>query len=154
MNPIQQWPGEIPIHSLYTAGVGGQIFFSALKDRGELIGTRCATCAQVYLPARLFCERCFAELSELVSIKPEGTIKSFTMVYVDRDHEPLRPPVGLALVQLDGATTFLLHKLLNVMDPSQIAIGDRVTLVLKAAPERSGSILDIEGFLRIDHPGS
>jgi uncharacterized protein len=153
MNQMRQWPGEIPIHSLYTAGVGGQIFFSALKDRGELVGTRCAGCAQVYLPARLFCERCFAELSEQVSIKPEGTIKSFTIAYVDRENQPLRPPVGLALVQLDGASTLLLHKLLNVIDPSQIVIGDRVGLVLKAETERSGSILDIEGF-RIIHLGT
>lgn len=153
MNQMRQWPGEIPIHSLYTAGVGGQIFFSALKDRGELVGTRCGGCAQVYLPARLFCERCFAELSEQVSIKPEGTIKSFTIAYVDRENQPLRPPVGLALVQLDGASTLLLHKLLNVIDPSQIVIGDRVGLVLKAETERLGSILDIEGF-RIIHLGT
>jgi uncharacterized OB-fold protein len=146
MNPITKWRGEIPIQSLYTAGVGGQIFFTALKNRGELLGTRCAPCGQVYLPARLFCERCFAELTEQVAVKLEGTIKSFTILHPDRDEEKRREPLAMALVQLEGATTVLLHKLLNVSNPSQIAIGDRVSIVLKPEAQRTGSILDIEGF--------
>ncbi|MGH7930583.1 MAG: Zn-ribbon domain-containing OB-fold protein [Candidatus Binatia bacterium] len=154
MNQITKWHGEIPIQSLYTAGVGGQIFFTALKNRGELLGTRCAPCGQVYLPARLFCERCFAELAEQVSVKLEGIIKSFTIVYVNRDNEQLPQPLALALVQLDGATTFFLHKLLNVSDASQITIGDRARIVLKPEAERRGSILDIEGFRVLNNSGS
>jgi uncharacterized OB-fold protein len=154
VNAIRKWRSEIPIQSLYTAGVGGQIFFSALKDRGALVGTRCAACLQIYLPARLFCERCFAELTEQVSVKPEGRIQSFAIAHLDRNNNPLRPPLALALVQLDGATTVLLHKLLDVSDPSQIAIGDRVTIVLKPEIERKGSMLDIEGFRVVDRVGS
>jgi len=146
MNQVPKWRGEIPIQSLYTAGAGGQIFFSALKERGELLGTRCAPCGQVYLPARLFCERCFAELTEQTKVSLQGVIKSFTITYVDRDNQKLQTPVALALVQLDGATTFFVHKLLDVSDASQITIGDRVAVVLKPEGQRSGSILDIEGF--------
>jgi hypothetical protein len=133
--------------------VGGQVFFTALKTRGELLGTRCAPCSQVYAPARLFCERCFAELTEQVPVGPAGVIKSFTIAYVDPLNQRLEQPVALALVQLDGATTVLLHKLLGVSEASRITIGDRVSIVLKPATERSGSMLDIEGFCVIDHPG-
>jgi len=140
------WYGEIPITSLYTAGVGGQIFFKALKEKGKLVGTRCGACAQVYLPARLFCERCFAELTEEVRIKPEGTLKSFTFCYVDRDGGRLERPLALALAQLVGATTLFLHRLLNVTDPSHVRIGSRVKMVIKPKSKRTGSILDIEGF--------
>ena len=154
MNDIRKWHCEIPIQSLYSAGVGGQIFFTALKTGGELMGTRCAPCSQVYLPARLFCERCFAELTERVVVGPEGVIKSFTIAYVDPDSERLQQPVALALVQLDGATTVLLHTLLGVSEASRIAIGDRVSIVLKPETERSGSMLDIEGFRVIDHSRS
>jgi uncharacterized OB-fold protein len=139
-----KWHREIPIQSLYTAGVGGQIFFAALKERGELVGTRCAPCAQVYLPARLFCERCFAELTEQVSVGPQGIIKSFT--FTDVRGEPVSAQSALALVQLDGATTVFLHRLLDVEDPATVKIGDRVAAVIKPVAERSGSILDIEGF--------
>lgn len=140
------WRGEIPITSLYTAGVAGQIFLEALKERGELVGTRCAACRQVYVPSRMFCERCFAELTEKVQVKPEGSIQSFTFSYVDHDEKRLKAPLVLALVQLDGATALFLHRLLHVTEPSQVLIGARVKAVIKPKSKRTGSILDIEGF--------
>lgn len=140
------WRGEIPLESLYTAGLGGQIFLEALKERGELVGTRCGRCKQVYVPARIFCEQCFAELSEPVSAKPEGILISFTFSYLDHDGRRLEKPLALATVQLEGATTVLLHRLLGVTDPAGVRIGARVRAVVKPKPKRIGSILDIEGF--------
>jgi len=140
------WLGEIPIRSSYTAGVGGQIFFEALKERGELVGTRCAACNQVYLPARQFCERCFAELTERVKVRPEGIIRSFTFCAIDHDGRDLVEPLVLALVQLEGSTTTFLHRLLKVRQPSQVSIGGRVKVMIKPKAKRTGSILDIEGF--------
>ena len=143
---ITKWRGAIPIASLYTAGTGGQIFFTALKERGELVGTRCGPCHQVYVPARCFCERCFAALVDEVKVELSGTVKSFSICHLDHENLPLQHPVAFALVQLDGATTVLLHRLLDVEDPSRVAIGSRVTTVIKAKAKRTGSILDIEGF--------
>jgi len=140
------WPGAIPLTSLYTAGVGGQIFFDALKQHGKLIGTRCRPCKQVYLPARCFCERCLGAVTEQVEVKPTGRLVSYTICHVDRDRRPLRRPRALALVQLDGATTVLLHYLLEVTGPDQISIGRRVEVIIKPKRQRTGSILDIEGF--------
>ena len=146
-NPeIKNLRGEIPIHSLYTAGVGGQLFFRALKEKGELVGTRCRPCKQVYLPARRFCERCFAELTDEIRVAPEGIVRGFTFCYVDHDGRRLKQPSGLALVQLEGATTLLLHRLLDVDDPAHLSIGSRVKVVIKPKTKRTGSILDIEGF--------
>jgi uncharacterized OB-fold protein len=143
---VPVWYGEIPLESFYTAGLGGQVFFEALKARGELVGTRCSACRQVYVPARAFCERCFAELTEQVKVEPEGTLASFTFSTMDRDGRALPEPQALALVRLEGATTFLLHRLLNVSGPGQVTIGARVKAVIKPKAKRTGSILDIEGF--------
>src|ERR671918_656064 len=93
---LRSWPGTIPIQSLYTTGVGGQIFFRALKESGELVATRCDACQQVYLPARQFCERCFAELKVQVKLPAQGILKSFTFCSVDRDGAILNPPLVLA----------------------------------------------------------
>jgi uncharacterized OB-fold protein len=144
---IPVWPGEIPLQSFYTAGLGGQIFFEALKKRGELVGTRCEPCKQVYVPARAFCERCFAELTEPVKVKLEGTLASFTFCHLDRDGRRLPKPLALALVRLEGATTLMLHYLLKVSDPVAVKIGARVKAVVKPKAQRTGSILDIEGFI-------
>ncbi len=147
---VAKWRGDIPIKSSYTAGLGGQIFFKALKERGELVGARCAPCKMVYMPARVFCERCFSELAEPVSVKPEGTLKSFSLSYIDQDGGRLKRPVAAALVQLDGATTVMLHRLLDVADASSALIGRRVKAVIRPKSRRTGSILDIEGFRLID----
>ena len=140
------WQGEIPLLSLYTAGTGGQIFLHALKAQGKLIGTRCSGCGQVYVPARSFCERCFAELTEQVEVKRTGRLVSFTIGHVDRDGMQLERPESLALVQLEGATTTMLHRLLGVNDPTEVKIGCQVEAVIKPKAKRIGSILDIEGF--------
>jgi uncharacterized OB-fold protein len=147
---IAKWRGEIPIESLYTAGIGGQRFFKALKEKGELVGTRCRACNQVFVPSRQFCERCFAELTEEVRVPPDGVIKSFSYAYVDHNGRRLKQPVTSALVQLEGATTVMLHRLLDVKDLSRISIGSRVKAVIKPKGKRTGSILDIEGFRLVE----
>jgi hypothetical protein len=95
----------------------------------------------------MFCERCFAELSADVECGPGGMLESFTIGYVGVNGEPLDEPATLGLVRLDGADTVLMHRVLEGEQP--LEIGARVEAVLK--PERTGSILDLEGF-RVDVP--
>jgi uncharacterized protein len=133
--------GELPVAFHYTPGVGNTAFFEALRDRGVLLGSRCSTCGVTYLPARIFCERCFAELEADTECGPGGTLESFTIGYVGIDGEPLDQPDRIGLVKLDGADTVLMHRL---MGDDPWVIGARIEAVLNT--ERTGSILDVEGF--------
>ena len=134
--------GEMPVAFHYTPGVGNAAFFEALRARGAFLGSRCDACGVTYLPARIFCERCFAALGPRVECGPGGVLESFTVAHVDVD-EPLAEAVVAGLVRLDGADTVLLHRLLGDAD---WAIGMRVDAVLRPADDRAGSILDVEGF--------
>lgn len=140
------YPGAIPLASRYTAGAAGQLFFDSLKRRGVLLAARCGSCKLVYFPPRAYCERCFGALGRKVAVQPRGRIVSYTVCYVDRDRAPLRRPRALALVRLDGADTVLLHHLLGVRSPDELAVGSSVTVKIKPKRQRTGSILDIEGF--------
>jgi uncharacterized OB-fold protein len=142
---VRRWPGAIPVRHRYTPGVAGEVFFTALRDRGVLLGSRCEACGYTYVPARLFCERCFAELAADVEVGPSGTLVSFTIGFVGVEGEALDVPVTLGLVQLEGADAVMLHHVLEVGD-RPLEIGERVEVVLRPAGERTGSILDIEGF--------
>jgi uncharacterized OB-fold protein len=122
MSPVRKIPGELPVAFRYTPGVGNTAFFEALADRGVFLGSRCDECGVTYVPARIFCERCFA---------------------VDVDGAPLAEPETIGLVRLDGADTVLLHRLVDAHDPS---IGMRVEAVLRPAEERTASIDDLRGF--------
>ena len=133
--------GELPVAFHYTPGVGNTAFFEALRDRGVLLGSRCVACAFTYLPARIFCERCFGELAADLECGPGGTLESFTIGYVGIDGEPLDEPASIGLVRLDNADTVLMHRLLG---DGPWAIGSRVEAILRAS--RTGSMLDIAGF--------
>ena len=138
---VRKISGELPVAFRYTPGVGNTATLEALRDRGVLLGSRCVSCSFTYFPARMFCERCFGELTADSECGPEGTVESWTVGHVGIDEDPLAEPVTLGLVKLDGADTVLMHLLLGVHGPQ---IGQRVRVRL--APSRGGSILDIGGF--------
>jgi uncharacterized OB-fold protein len=146
---IRYWPGDMPVEHRYTPGVAGEVFFTALRDRGVLLGSRCESCSYTYVPARLFCERCFAELSADTEVGPQGTLVSFTIGFVGIEGEPLDEPETWGLVRLDGADAVLLHRMLDVGD-EPLEIGERVEAVIRNPNSREGSILDIEGFRALE----
>lgn len=144
---IRRWGGDFPVRHRYTPGVAGEVFFAALRDRGVLLGSRCAGCSYTYVPARLFCERCFAELSADVEVGPIGALVSFTIVFAGLEGETLEEPVTIGLVRLVGADAVLMHRIIGAGD-EPLEIGERLEAVLAA--ERTGSILDIEGFRPVE----
>ena len=133
--------GDLPVRFRYTPGVGGTAFFEALRDRGVLLGSHCASCAFTYLPARLFCERCFAELAADTGCGPAGTLESFTVAHMGIDGDSLAEPVTWATVKLDGADTVMVHRLIDIPAPE---IGMQVRAVIRE--QRTASIDDLEGF--------
>ncbi|MEX2204378.1 MAG: Zn-ribbon domain-containing OB-fold protein [Actinomycetota bacterium] len=145
---IRRWDGEFPVRHRYTPGVAGTAFFTALRDRGALLGSRCEACSYTYVPARLFCERCFAELAADTEVGPGGELVSFTIGFVGLEGEPLEEPETIGLVRLDGADSVLVHRVLDADEP--LEIGERVEVVLRPEGEREGMILDIEGFRSAD----
>ncbi len=146
---VRRWPGSIPVAHRYTPGVAGEAFLRALRDRGVILGSRCERCRYTYVPARLFCERCFGELAADVEVGPGGVLRSFTIGFVGLEGEPLDLPVTLGLVQLDGADACLLHVVLG-HSKEPLEIGQRVEAVLRPEGSRTGSILDIEGFRPVE----
>lgn len=135
--------GKVPIRHRYTPGVAGEAFFTALK-KGTFVGSRCESCSITYVPARLFCERCFdGPLDADAEVGPRGTVESFTVGDRGLDGERYDEPRILALIRLDGADTVLVHYL---VDTDELAIGDRVEPVFLPARQRTGSMLDVRGF--------
>lgn len=145
---VRRWDGELPVRHRYTPGVAGTAFFTALRDRGVLLGSRCEVCSYTYVPARLFCERCFAELAADTEVGPGGELVSYTIGFVGLEGEPLEDPETIGLVRLDGADSVLVHRVLDADEP--LEIGERVEVVLRPLGDREGTILDIEGVRSAD----
>jgi uncharacterized OB-fold protein len=142
---VRTLSGAIPVRHRYTPGVAGEAFLAGLRDRGVFLASACEACSLTYVPARLYCERCFGELAADAEVGPEGTLVSSTAVHVDADGRRRPRPLTAALIRLDGATSALLHLLLVDAGPAP-AVGARVRAVFRPPDERTGSILDLLGF--------
>ncbi len=143
VDQLGQWPGEMPVRFLYTVGVAGERFLRELMENGRFLGSRCPACRYTYLPPRLYCERCFAELTDWVEVGPQGTIEALTVAHVGLDGQPLAQPETFALIRLDGADGLLFHRVAAAED---LEIGATVEPVFKRRAARTGSILDIQHF--------
>ena len=143
------WEGDIPITNRYTAGIAGERFFREIKDNARIMGTRCHACDLTYVPATMFCERCFAELDEWVEVPGRGEVFTYTVLYRDLDEKPLDPPALLAYVKLEGANGGLVH-FLGEIEPEQVHIGLEVEAAFKDIAQREGSILDVKYFRPVE----
>jgi len=143
------WRGDLPITSRYTAGIAGERFFREIKDNARFVGTHCQNCDLVYVPAAMFCERCFAELDDWVEVLNRGAVFTYTVLYRDLEGRPLDEPALLAYVKLAGSDGGLVHYLGDV-EPEEVYIGLEVEAVFKEADQREGSILDIRYFRPVE----
>jgi hypothetical protein len=108
-------------------------FFTALGE-GRLLGARCAD-GRVLMPPAEADPTTGRDVEGLVDVGPEGTV-------ICAAHPPSAPeghPGGWALIQLDGATTGLLHR---VFGPA--AAGARVRARFQTPA--TGTYADLEGF--------
>src|SRR5436853_5865792 len=131
--------GNITIPYKWTTGATVGRFLAELKENARLVGARCNGCSKVYVPPADVCGECYKPLDDWVSLTGQGTIIAITNVERTMPWSPMAAPYTLALVQLDGADTNLLH-----LAKPGLKAGDRVSAVFKT--ERTGSLLDIEGF--------
>jgi len=142
---VKHWPGHMETDYVYTHGVAGEKFFSEFKKNGRITGTKCNRCDIVYVPPRMYCERCFEKLEEWIDVGKKGTVHTYTIAYIDMDGCKLKEPTIYAFVKIDGADGGLVHRLCEV-NPEEVKIGMRVEAVFKPKQQREGSINDISYF--------
>lgn len=141
------WPGKIPMNYLYTAGRAGEKFFRTIKDKGAFIGTKCGKCGGVYVPARIFCEKCFERIEgNVVKVPNRGVVHTFTVCHEDYQEKAKAKPSIVALIRLEGTIGGLMHWI-GAVKPEQVHIGMRVKAVFKPKTQRKGGILDIKHFV-------
>jgi uncharacterized OB-fold protein len=117
--------GEWGVWHRYTHGVAGERFFREMADKRQLLGSVCPKCGRTWLPANLYCEECFVEMTQFKPVGDTGTVASFTVLHGSLDEEKLAEPIVAALVTFEGVTGGLLAPLQGVA-PDQVRVGLRV----------------------------
>ncbi|MFX1402867.1 MAG: Zn-ribbon domain-containing OB-fold protein [Promethearchaeota archaeon] len=137
--------GDMECDYIYTAGVAGERFYIALRDEEKLLATHCDKCNITFMPPRMYCDKCFAELANFMEVPSIGVIESYTITYFDRDGQPLPDPEVLAFVKIDKTNGGLIHRI-GEIKPESLKIGTKVTAVFRAKNERKGALTDIKYF--------
>jgi uncharacterized OB-fold protein len=101
------------------------------RDRGHLLGSRCASCGATSWPARAICNRCGSAAIEGVALARTGTLLTYTEVWVERPG--LQPPYILGQVELDDGPLIFTHvrRVVNgrrVPLPVEVVIGEEDAL--------------------------
>jgi uncharacterized OB-fold protein len=139
--PLLEAPLVIEYPFQRTTGPVIGAFLTGLRDQ-RVLGIRGAD-GRVVCPPVEYDPTTGAPLTEMVEVGSQGTVTSWSMVSIDRDDQALAAPHALALVQLDGADTSMLH-VVDVTTSAEIEIGTRVQI--RWADEPQGLITDIACF--------
>ena len=115
-------------------------FFEGLSNQ-QILGTKNGD--NVYVPAAEFDPITYEHLSEFVELPETGTVKSFTWIDQPRKHHLINKPFAFALIQIDGATSSILHMITNCNE-SDIEVGSRVKV--SRSEEKTETIKDISHF--------
>jgi len=142
---IQHWHGHMETDYIYTLGVAGERFFKEIKQNGRIVGAKCRRCGIIYVPPRMYCERCFEKLEDWMDVGRRGTVHTFTIAHVDVDGSKLEVPTMYAMIKIDGTDGGLVHKL-GEIHPDDVKFDMKVEAVLKPKNQRVGSINDIKYF--------
>jgi uncharacterized OB-fold protein len=141
--------GETAQPFRWSAGTYGSKFLTEIRDNKQFWGIKCPRCGKVYVPIRGVCGPCYTEMTELVPVSDEGTLITFSVVsfgFVDPSTGLQRPvPYGYAVIQLDGADSYLIH-FIDETDPEKMKAGMRVKAVFEEDGKRTGSMMDIKHF--------
>lgn len=136
----RHWRGNMNGDFLYTSGVAGERFFTALRDDGAFTGSRCDSCDTTTIPPRIYCENCFSP-TKVVDVEPEITVAHSTVLRLGVAGEALPSPQPRGLVTFAGVVGGLVHNLSEAYPA-----GTRVKPVFRPKGARTGEITDIICF--------
>ncbi len=142
---LSYFEGKIPVNYVYTYGLGLENFFRSIKEKGEFLASKCPECETTYFPCKVFCERCFAEITNNYKVPGTGIVESFTVCHLNMDGSKKETPAVVGLIRIDGAEDCVFVHFLDI-SPEKAKIGMKVKPLLKRKQDRDGSIFDIVGF--------
>jgi uncharacterized OB-fold protein len=137
---LRSWRDQIPFHYVYTAGVAGERFLRGLQDE-KILAAKCASCGRKYLPPKMYCVNCFAEITEFVEVGPEARVRALAESYLDFEGNAAPAPRIFAFLTFRGVEGGILH-----YAGEGLRVGSRATARFRPKSERKGTMLDIEGF--------
>ena len=123
---------------------------ATLRDKGVFMAVQCPKCKRVQMPPRIVCAECLVKNETWMEMPTEGTLASFTIMYLPLTDpttgKPHNPPFVYGSVRLDGATSTLDHLVHIEPDLEKVWVGMRCRLVMRPDGQRIGDMSDVMYF--------
>ncbi len=106
----------------------------ALKQN-KLLGLKCQACGAITVPPKMVCQQCTSPDMEIVELKGNGKIRTFTNVFVASEGREDEVPYTIVMVELDEGPWIMGN--LGDIDPTQATmelIGKKVKMGHKVFP--------------------
>jgi hypothetical protein len=106
----------------------------ALKQN-KLLGLKCQACGAITVPPKIVCQQCTSPDMEIVELKGNGKIRTFTNVFVASEGREDEVPYTIVMVELDEGPWIMGN--LGDIDPTQATmeiIGKKVKMGHKVFP--------------------
>jgi uncharacterized OB-fold protein len=106
----------------------------ALKQN-KLLGLKCRSCGAITIPPKMVCRQCAGLDMEVVEVKGNGEIRTFTTVFVGAEGRESEVPYIIVMVELDDGPWIMGN--LDGIDPKQASmeiIGKKVKMGNKVFP--------------------
>lgn len=143
-NELLEAPLVIEYPFMRTTGPVIGAFLTGLRD-GRVLGITGAD-GRVVCPPVEYDPMTGAALTEMVEVGTGGVVTSWSWVTTIREGQLLQHPHALALIQLDGADTSMMH----VVDAgTSAAMSTGMRVAIRWADEPEGLISDIAAFVPV-----
>jgi len=106
----------------------------ALKEN-RLLGLKCRDCGAITIPPKMVCSKCAGSEAEVVQMKGQGSIRTFTTVFVASEGRESEVPYTIVMVELDEGPWIMGN--LDGIDPktaSMDLVGKKVTMSNRVFP--------------------
>jgi uncharacterized OB-fold protein len=106
----------------------------ALKQN-KLLGLKCRACGAITIPPKMACRQCASLDMEVIEVKSNGKIRTFTTVFVGAEGRESEVPYIIVMVELEEGPWIMGN--LEGIDPKQASmeiIGKKVKMGNKVFP--------------------
>ncbi len=108
-------------------------FFEGLME-GKLLATRCRGCGTLYFPPQVDCPRCRRSDVEWVELSREGTLLTYTVIYVKPMSFAHYPDYAVGIARLPEGVNVTAW--IRETDPRKLRVGMRVRIeIVRRQPE-------------------
>jgi uncharacterized OB-fold protein len=121
--------------------VAGEKFLRGLME-GKILAARCSSCGTKYLPPKMYCTKCYIEITSFRDVGTLGSLAALAQMHVDYDGKKVRRPYLLGFVSFRGVTGGMIAR----VSSTRAKVGSGVKARFKPKASRRGAVTDIVEF--------